>query len=628
MYLSCGDMGAINKSCTILLVSVFIIVLIIPTATSSVTTKETPSNYVAQYSLLDRTLTLFIQPSLYIYYNNQSHAILQDSNYTNFITPQAVQPIADTIWEVTKNMDYPQEQFADAVLALVHQIPYNITGAKFPVETLVDNRGDCGALSLLAASIMKAGGLDVVLIKYTTSNSAHMNVGVFLPEKPVYTSLFFSSTSMQYDNKTYWTAEATPEINWKVGDQSPSLATAITEIIPIGESEQQSPGQISCSLSSLAPSNISLDVSSSPPDIMSNRSLMVSGSIEPAMPNKTVTIYFAQGNTIGYIKTVTNENGAYAYLWNFTSDGTYFVSASFSGNATFMGADSGSLAVFIGPPSLLQFQTETYNYFFGVPIADVSIRPYIGTKDFLNAQVEPNVSFSYSFSVLSTGHTVSDVPTKNITVPGSQYTIRYGNRESKVIQVPPKTVTVPGDVPAGLTPLALPKDFNETVNSQFCFVFQKQPEGNYTFGAQGLDGYDINGIKDNNSSTVFYNATQAIDESTWYKVSTITSQNRITADLQKVNGTVQAPSTPQNLEATSQIVLLIANNVDCAIVLKDFQVSNTTKPATEPTSQTVHQLPPPMKSLVPFAVAVVIIASVLIVTGIIIDLRKTRKRKK
>jgi hypothetical protein len=212
-------------------------------------------------------------------------------------------------------------------------------------------------------------------------------------------------------------------------------------------------------------------------------------------------------------------------------------------------------------------------------------------------------------------------------MPGSQYTIRDRNRTPQIIQIPPKTMTIPEDVPPGLTPLALPQDFNETVNSHFCFVIQKQPEGNYTFGAQGLDGYDINGIKEN-SSAVFFNATQAIDESTWYKVSTVTSQNRITADLQKVNGTSdQNASTSQSLESSSQIILLVANNVDCAIVLKDFQVINATKPASEPTSQTVHELPPPIKSLLPFATAVVVIASVLIVTGVIIDLRKNRKRR-
>jgi len=586
------------------------------------TTEQTPTNYTAQYSLLDQTLTVFIQPSLYIYYSNQSHAIPQDSNYTNFITPQAVQPIADTILEVTKDLPHPEEQFADAVLSLVHQIPYNITGAKFPVETLVDNQGDCGALSLLAASIMKAGGLDVVLIKYTGSNFAHMNVGVNLPGKPVYTSLFFSSTSMEYDNKTYWTAEATPEINWRVGDQSPSLANAITEIIPIEESEQESPGQISCSLSSLEPSNISLDVSSGPME--ANRSLMISGSTEPAMPNNTVTLYFDCGNAIDYVKTATDENGTYAYLWNFTSDGTYYIRASFSGNATFAGADSKPVAVFIGPPSLLQFQTQSYNYFFGVPIGDVAIRPYIGVKDYLNTPIESNMSFSYIFSVLSTGHASPDVQVKNVTIPGSQYTIRDRSRTLQVVQVPPKTVTIPENVPQGLQPLALPEDFNQTINSQFCFILQKQPEGNYTFNAQGLDSYDLNVLKENSSSTAFFNATDGIAESTWYKVTTTSSQNDIIADLQNVDGaTVQSMSAPQN----RQIVMLVANNVDCAVVLKDFQVNSGAIPV-DPTPETVHQLPAPPKSLVPFALAVVIIAAVLIVTGVIIDVQKSRRRSK
>ena len=75
----------------------------------------------------------------------------------------------------------------------------------------VDNYGDCVGLSILAASIMEAGGLDVVLIHYTGINPQHMNVGVYLPYTPAYHTTLTTPTSFTYDNKTYWTAEATPK---------------------------------------------------------------------------------------------------------------------------------------------------------------------------------------------------------------------------------------------------------------------------------------------------------------------------------------------------------------------------------------------------------------------------------
>ena len=620
-------MGARNKACTILLVGTLILLFTIPTATSE-STQKTSNNFIAQYTLFNENLFVSIQPSLYAYYSNLSHVIPHDSDYAKFITPQTVQPIADNILKITQNTSYPEEQFANAVLSFVHQIPYNITGAKFPVEVLIDNRGDCGALSILAASIMKAGGLDVVLIKYTGTDFAHMNIGVYLPYTPVNNNLFLSSTSFDYNNKTYWTAEATPEANWKVGDQSLRMANAITQIIPLEGSEQSSPGQISCSLSPLSPSTITVNLLS-PPNTQANRSLVISGSVEPIIPNSPITIYLNKnGSCIDFVKTVTDDNGSYTLFWNFTSDGTYYISASCIGNATYAGADSEPLVVFIGPKSLLQFQTDTYNYIVGRAIGDIAIRPYMGVNDFLNIPLGTNVSFSYSFLVLQTGQSAPDIPTKNITIPASQHTIRDRNRHTQIVQVPAKTLIVPASIPLGLEPLTLPDDFNQTINNQFCFIVQKDPKGNYSLTAQGLDDYDVRSVKTNNeTSTVFFNASQGIAESTWYKVKTSISQNGITTNLQNESGTpIKSLSTPDILDCSTKLVLLVANNVDSAIVLKDFQV-NDGAATVQPIPQIIRLPPAPMESPLPFIITVVILAATFIVAAAVIDVKKTKKRQ-
>jgi hypothetical protein len=619
-------MGAFMKTCTILLAAACILLLAIPAADSSLPQKLS-SSFQAHYTLFDKTFTVSIQPSLYAYYNNLSHTIPRDSGYAKFITPKAIQPIADTIQTLTQNMSNPREQFANTVLSFVHQIPYNITGAKFPVETLIDNQGDCGAVSLLAASIMKAGGLDVVLIKYTAPDFAHMNVGVNLPHTPAHSTLFFATTSYQYNNRTYWTAEATPKADWKVGDQPSQMANMIATIIPIDEYEQTSPGQVSCSLSALAPSTLTLDVLSKPPNAEMNRSLLISGTTVPAAPDSPITIYINKnGSCTNYVKTQTDSNGSYAFLWNVTSDGTYYISASCNGNATYAGADSEPAAVFIGPKALLQFQTDAYNYIVGRAIGDIAIRPYIGIEDFLNTPVGTNVSFSYSFSVLSTGQSMPEVETINVTIPARQYTIRDRHGQEHTVQVPAQTRTVPQNIPRGLEPLSLPDDFNQTINSQFCFVVQKTLDGNYTLNIQGLNDNDINSIKEN-SDAVFFNATQNIAQSTWYRVTTAISEHGITAGIEKEDGElVQNLQTQNSIEASPQLILLVANNVDSAVVLKNFQVNDGTTPA-EPTPQIVHQPPPQVKSLLPFAIIVLVIAVTLIVTGIIINLKRKHQGK-
>ena len=160
----------------ILLIGILLLVFITPT--SIVANAEKASTFQARYEINNQKLYVSVPPSLYNYYTTMCHIINTDSDYASFVTPQAVEPIAESIQNITRNLPYSNETFADAVLELVHQIPYAINGVEYPVETLVTNSGDCVGLSLLAASIMQAGGLDVVLIHYIGINPEHMNVGV------------------------------------------------------------------------------------------------------------------------------------------------------------------------------------------------------------------------------------------------------------------------------------------------------------------------------------------------------------------------------------------------------------------------------------------------------------------
>ena len=264
---------------TVLLICILSFCFMIPTSLAG--NYEKTYNFQTQYALVGQKLAVSIQPSLYNYYSNASHVVNCDANFSEFVTPQTVKPIADSILKATHNLPNSDEQFADAVLMLVHQIPYRVDGVKYPVETIVDNSGDCVGLSLLAASIMQAGGLDVVLIHYTGINPSHINVGVYLPYTPVYHNVLTSPTGFEYNNKTYWTGEATPETDWKIGDQSDLLANANAEIIPLNDTEQSSPGQVASSLGTqLLPSSINVNLIQEPPSIQNTtRAFNISGSI-------------------------------------------------------------------------------------------------------------------------------------------------------------------------------------------------------------------------------------------------------------------------------------------------------------------------------------------------------------
>ena len=102
-------------------------------------------------------INVAIPAYLHEYYEQISHKLTSISDFPSFVTPYSLKPIADRLWEICET----DENFANGVLMIVHQLTYvETTQTKYPVETIVDGRGDCDLFSFTAASIMKAGGLE------------------------------------------------------------------------------------------------------------------------------------------------------------------------------------------------------------------------------------------------------------------------------------------------------------------------------------------------------------------------------------------------------------------------------------------------------------------------------------
>src|SRR3972149_4050541 len=189
----------------ILLISVLLLVFITPDSFAG-NYDRTFSSQV-QFGLVSHELYVSVPSSLYDYYSGKTRSISDDSQYASFVTPDAFQSIADNIRNLTRDKPRSDEEFANTVLQLVHQVQYAIDDVKYPVETLVENSGKCDTLSLLAASIMKAGGLDVVLLYHKEVH--HINVGVYLPYEPHGTWWWLPPTGYEHNGKKYWIAECT-----------------------------------------------------------------------------------------------------------------------------------------------------------------------------------------------------------------------------------------------------------------------------------------------------------------------------------------------------------------------------------------------------------------------------------
>jgi len=301
------------------------------------------ANYDYTYELLDHPggstnyqLTVSVTSSLYEYYRNKDHNVYS-YDLAKFVTPNPLKPIADDLWSIYSN----DEDFANGVLMIVHQIPYVESGPqKYPVETIVENEGDCDLFSFIAASIMKAGGLDVVLLLYEAQS--HMNVGVHLSGQPndARSTVYYYTS----DGKRYYVAECTGDDwrnGWRVGECPDLLRGASARIITLEDCEQSSPGEVTSSYGALATSSLSLAVSTR--FAIAGSAVTVSGFISPALSGKNVTLYVSSsGSPLNVLVTVvTDSEGRYLYTWRPSSSvGSYSIRASWSGDADYAGADS------------------------------------------------------------------------------------------------------------------------------------------------------------------------------------------------------------------------------------------------------------------------------------------------
>ena len=291
------------------------------------------------------TLNVVVPQSLSEYYNDLSHKCASDRDFPKFVTPYALKPMADCLREI-----YPDdEDFTNGVLMLVHQIPYEETvSAYYPVETMLRKSGDCDLLAFIAASILKAEGLDVVLLHY--ADEEHMNVGVHLADAPKDARLdIYSITN---DGVEYYVAECTTsdwKEGWRVGECPSDLKNATAQIVTLENCEQVAPGQVSASFKKLDPTALTLQVSSV--FTTEGSTITLRGQLSPALPNENVTFYLRVNGSPWTVlnTTVTQPDGQFEYNWKSETAGLCNIRASWTGNEQYAGTTSQTRNAIIVP---------------------------------------------------------------------------------------------------------------------------------------------------------------------------------------------------------------------------------------------------------------------------------------
>jgi hypothetical protein len=289
-------------------------------------------------------ITLFVPQTLLEYYQSQDHQLYNKYDLSKFVTPSAFELVSDELRKIYSN----DEDFANGVLMIVHQIPYVFSGPqKYPVESLSENVGDCDLFCFIAASILKAGGIDVALLLY--EQEEHMTLGINLQQEPsnVRTDVSF----LMSEGKKYYVGECTGSFRggYRVGECSDNIQNAQAKLIAIENTESSSPDKVSCSIGLPDPSDISM--SRDLVLVLGQQDCRITGFLSPKLANKNVTLYASSfTSSFAELATVSSDStGRFTYEWDSAPGGIYTIVAAWSGDSTYASSESSTSQVVILP---------------------------------------------------------------------------------------------------------------------------------------------------------------------------------------------------------------------------------------------------------------------------------------
>lgn len=203
------------------------------------------------------------------------------SGFGYFVTTEDsyMQSLIQKINATATQQGYTTYQEINFALAFVQSIPYetdlNSTGyadyPRFPVETLVDDVGDCKSHSILFATLTEMLGVDAVFI----NPPDHLAVGV-LGEN-------LSGTYWTYDNQNYYYCETTGE-GFTIGQLPQQFDGVGAYIYPIYTDEQYvvnlQSQTVTAPVPSYAPYNPNAPQTTANPNLTPTSSPVVAGPTE------------------------------------------------------------------------------------------------------------------------------------------------------------------------------------------------------------------------------------------------------------------------------------------------------------------------------------------------------------
>jgi hypothetical protein len=174
------------------------------------------SAYKWDYKSNSYTWELNIPKAYYNFYKSQPHN--RESDFSMYAMSSYdrvyLQSLVDKLSETAARNGYSDYDKVMLVISFVQSIPYKLdtesTGydeyPRYPIETLVDNEGDCEDTAILTAALLNEMGYGVVLFKLP----GHMAVGIKGADS-------LPGTYVEYNGDRYYYVETTGE-NFGIGN--------------------------------------------------------------------------------------------------------------------------------------------------------------------------------------------------------------------------------------------------------------------------------------------------------------------------------------------------------------------------------------------------------------------------
>ena len=178
------------------------------------------------YLFDDYQFSYNFDPKRYSYYISQSHKISKYSDYLNFVTVDepALIDIAYILHNISKEENFDSEEEINFILSFSQSLKYsedNITAGvgeypRYPIETLVDQTGDCEDTSALLISLVEILGFNasIILIPEAWEGYGHAAVGINVTGA---TGVHYILNEGKFNEISYYYAETTAP-GWRLGE--------------------------------------------------------------------------------------------------------------------------------------------------------------------------------------------------------------------------------------------------------------------------------------------------------------------------------------------------------------------------------------------------------------------------